>query len=285
MSSDQNNFYKAFEDQHRGSREMIKSRLSVYLPFIQKIQAAHPNASALDLGCGRGEWLELLQDNQFASSGIDLDDGMLSACRSRGLNVQTGDALAHLKSLPADSLSIVSGFHIAEHLSLEDLQTLIKEALRVLKPAGLLILEAPNTENLVVGTSSFYLDPTHQRPLPSALLNFLVVYLGFARTKVLGVQESVPLREEHGPTSLFAVLSGVSPDFAVIAQKAGDASAMASFDVVFAKEYGLTLELLANRYQERIDVIERKTQMLEARLNRIWKLLEPLKWAKSLFKK
>ena len=285
MSSDQNNFYKAFEDQHRGSREMIKSRLSVYLPFIQKIQAAHPNASALDLGCGRGEWLELLQDNQFASSGIDLDDGMLSACRSRGLNVQTGDALAHLKSLPADSLSIVSGFHIAEHLSLEDLQTLIKEALRVLKPAGLLILEAPNTANLVVGTSSFYLDPTHQRPLPSALLNFLVGYLGFARTKVLGVQESVPLREELGPTSLFAVLSGVSPDFAVIAQKAGDASAMASFDVVFAKEYGLTLELLANRYQERIDVIERKTQMLEARLNRIWKLLEPLKWAKSLFKK
>ena len=285
MSSDQNNFYKAFEDQHRGSREIIKSRLSVYLPFIQKIQAAHPNASALDLGCGRGEWLELLQDNQLTASGIDLDDGMLSACRSRGLNVQTGDAIAHLKSLPADSLSIVSGFHIAEHLTLDDLQTLIKEALRTLKPAGLLILEAPNTENLVVGTSSFYLDPTHQRPLPSALLNFLVGYLGFARSKVLGVQESVPLREEHGPTSLFAVLSGVSPDFAVIAQKGGDASTMASFDVVFAKEYGLTLELLANRYQERFDVIERKTQMLDARLNRIWKLLEPFKWAKSLFQK
>lgn len=285
MSSDQNNFYKAFEDQHRGSREIIKSRLAVYMPFIQKIQEVHPNATALDLGCGRGEWLELLKDHQLSASGIDLDDSMLSACRSRGLNVQTGDAIAHLKSLPADSLSIVSGFHIAEHLSLGDLEALIKEALRVLKPAGLLILEAPNTENLVVGTSSFYLDPTHQRPLPSALLSFLVGYLGFTRSKVLGVQESVPLREEHGPTSLFAVLSGVSPDYAVIAQKAGDASTVASFDVVFAKEYGLTLELLANRYQERFDVMERKTQMLEARLNRIWKLLEPLKWAQSLFKK
>ena len=285
MSSDQNNFYKAFEDQHRGSRETIKARLAVYLPFVIKIQGSHTNATALDLGCGRGEWLELLKDNQFTAAGVDLDDGMLSACRSRGLNVQTGDAIAHLKSLPADSLSIVSGFHIAEHLSLEDLQTLIKEALRVLKPAGLLILEAPNTENLVVGTSSFYLDPTHQRPLPSALLSFLVGYLGFARSKVIGVQESVPLREEHGPTSLFAVLSGVSPDFAVIAQKAGDASTMASFDTVFAKEYGLTLELLANRYQERFDAIERKTQLLEARMNRIWKLLGPFKWAKSLFKK
>ena len=285
MSSDQNNFYKAFEDQHRGSRETIKSRLAVYMPFIQKIQEVHPNATALDLGCGRGEWLELLKDHQLSASGIDLDDGMLSACRSRSLNVQTGDAIDHLKSLPADSLSIVSGFHIAEHLSLGDLEALIKEALRVLKPAGLLILEAPNTENLVVGTSSFYLDPTHQRPLPSALLSFLVGYLGFTRSKVLGVQESVPLREEHGPTSLFAVLSGVSPDYAVIAQKGGDASSIASFDAVFDKNYGLTLELLANRYQERFDVMERKTQMLEARLNRIWKLLEPLKWAQSLFKK
>ena len=285
MSSDQNNFYKAFEDQHRGSRETIKSRLAVYMPFIEKIQEVHPNATALDLGCGRGEWLELLKDHQLSATGIDLDDGMLSACRSRGLDVQTGDAIAYLKSLPADSLSILSGFHIAEHLSLGDLETLIKEALRVLKPAGLLILEAPNTENLVVGTSSFYLDPTHQRPLPSALLSFLVGYLGFTRSKVLGVQESVPLREEHGPTSLFAVLSGVSPDYAVIAQKGGDASSIASFDAVFDKDYGLTLELLANRYQERFDVMERKTQMLEARLNRIWRLLEPLKWAQSLFKK
>ena len=285
MSSNHNNFYKAFEDQHRGSRELIKSRLAAYVPFIKKIQSTHPDANALDLGCGRGEWLELLQDNQLNASGIDQDDGMLSACRSRGLNVQTGDAIAHLKSLPNDSLSIVSGFHIAEHLSLDDLQTLIKESLRILKPAGLLILEAPNTENLVVGTSSFYLDPTHQRPLPSSLLSFLTAHFGFARAKVLGVQESIPLREEHGPTSLFAVLSGVSPDYAVIAQKGGDAAALASFDAVFAKEYGLTLEALANRYQERFDAMERKTQLLEARLNRIWKLLEPFKWAQSLFKK
>lgn len=285
MSSDQNNFYKAFEDQHRGSREVIRARLAVYGPFIKKIQATHSEAIALDLGCGRGEWLELLQDNQISASGIDLDDGMLSACRSRGLNVQTGDAIAHLKSLPNDSLSIVSGFHIAEHLTLDDVQTLIRESLRVLKPAGLLILEAPNTENLVVGTSSFYLDPTHQRPLPSSLLSFLASHLGFTRVKVLGVQESVPLREEHGPTSLFAVLSGVSPDYAVIAQKGAEPKAMADFDLVFAKEYGLTLEVLANRYQERFDAMERKTQLLEARLNRIWKLLEPFKWAKSLFKK
>jgi O-antigen chain-terminating methyltransferase len=251
------------------------------MPFIQKIQEVHPNATALDLGCGRGEWLELLKDHQLSASGIDLDDGMLSACRSRGLNVQTGDAIAHLKSLPADSLSIVSGFHIAEHLSLGDLEALIKEALRVLKPAGLLILEAPNTENLVVGTSSFYLDPTHQRPLPSALLSFLVGYLGFTRSKVLGVQESVPLREEHGPTSLFAVLSGVSPDYAVIAQKAGGPKEIRAFDAAFEKEYGLKLEDLANRYQKQIDELTRKTELSHQRLE---KLLKPIHWIKKYFK-
>lgn len=283
--SDQNSFYKSFEDHHRGSRDLIKSRLSVYIPFIKRVQSIYPDAIALDLGCGRGEWLQLLQDSQLSAYGIDQDDGMLSACRSRGLNVQTGDAIAHLKSLPNDSLSIISGFHIAEHLSLDDLQTLIKESLRILKPAGLVILEAPNTENLVVGTSSFYLDPTHQRPLPSALLNFLAGYYGFARTKVLGLQESAVLVEPETPVSLVAVLFGVSPDYAMIAQKGGDAAALARFDEVFAKEYGLTLEALANRYQERFDAVERKTQLLEARLNRIWKLLEPFKWAKSLIKK
>jgi len=281
MSSNQNSFYKSFEDQHRGSRELIKSRLSVYVPFIKKVQSIHPDAIALDLGCGRGEWLELLQDNQFSASGIDQDDGMLSACRSRGLNVQTGDAIAHLKSLPDDSLSIVSGFHIAEHLSLDDLQTLIKESLRILKPAGLLILEAPNTENLVVGTSSFYLDPTHQRPLPSSLLSFLAGHFGFARAKVLGLQESAPLVNPGTPISLFAVLSGVSPDYAVIAQKSGNLQEMEDFNGVFDKKHGLTLEDLAVRYQKQMDDCIRKAELSHQRLEKILKLANPLRWFKG----
>lgn len=281
MSSNQNSFYKSFEDQHRGSRELIKSRLSVYVPFIKKVQSVHPDAVALDLGCGRGEWLELLQDNQLSASGIDQDDGMLSACRSRGLNVQTGDAIAHLKSLPDDSLSIISGFHIAEHLSLDDLQTLIKESLRILKPAGLLILEAPNTENLVVGTSSFYLDPTHQRPLPSSLLSFLAGHFGFARAKVLGLQESAALLNPGTPISLFAVLSGVSPDYAVIAQKSGNLQEMGDFDGVFDKKHGLTLEDLAVRYQKQMDDCIRKAELSHQRLEKILKLANPLRWFKG----
>jgi O-antigen chain-terminating methyltransferase len=294
--------YKAFEDLHRGSHELIKSRLGVYLPFVEVIKSIYPPApssstatpaiEALDLGCGRGEWLELLKENGVSAEGIDLDDDMLSACRVQGLKVATGDAVAYLQSLPNNSRSLISGFHIAEHLSLDDLKIVVEESLRVLKPAGLLILEVPNTENLVVGTSSFYLDPTHQRPLPSQLLTFLTDYFGFARSKLLRLQEPAPLRDELTPVSLFNVLSAVSPDYAVIAQKQAEANTLASFDVLFNQTYGLSLDVLAIRYQSHIDDLgkqlqnlEQQVQLLNARMNKIRHLFAPLRWLKNLFSK
>ena len=294
--------YKAFEDLHRGSHELIKSRLGVYLPFVEVIKSIYPPApssstatpaiEALDLGCGRGEWLELLKENGVSAEGIDLDDDMLSACRAQGLKVATGDAVAYLQTLPNNSRSVISGFHIAEHLSLEDLKIVVEESLRVLKPAGLLILEVPNTENLVVGTSSFYLDPTHQRPLPSQLLTFLTDYFGFARSKLLRLQEPAPLRDELTPVSLFNVLSAVSPDYAVIAQKQAEANTLASFDVLFNQTYGLSLDVLAIRYQSHIDDLgkrlenlEQQVQLLNARMNKIRHLFAPLRWLKNLFSK
>ena len=244
------------------------------------------------MGCGRGEWLELLKENGVSAEGIDLDDDMLSACRVQGLKVATGDAVAYLQTLPNNSRSVISGFHIAEHLSLEDLKIVVEESLRVLKPAGLLILEVPNTENLVVGTSSFYLDPTHQRPLPSQLLTFLTDYFGFARSKLLRLQEPAPLRDELTPVSLFNVLSAVSPDYAVIAQKQGDAIVLARFDVLFNQTYGLSLDVLAIRYQSHIDDLgkqlqnlEQQVQLLNARMNKIRHLFAPLRWLKNLFSK
>ena len=287
--------YKAFEDLHRGSHELIKSRLGVYLPFIEVIKSIYPPTAssstanegieALDLGCGRGEWLELLKEQRISAEGIDLDDDMLSACRAHGLKVATGDAVAYLQSLPNNSRSLISGFHIAEHLSLDDLKILVEESLRVLKPAGLLILEAPNTENLVVGTSSFYLDPTHQRPLPSQLLTFLTDYFGFSRSKLLRLQEPALLRDELTPVSLFNVLSAVSPDYAVIAQKQGDANVLARFDTLFNQDYGLSLAILASRYQAHLNDVERQVQFLTARIDKIWRLFAPLRWVKSLFSK
>ncbi|MDX5935070.1 methyltransferase domain-containing protein [Acidithiobacillus thiooxidans] len=166
-------FYRAFEDRYRGSRALIKSRVKVYLPFLYPLKALYPDTPVLDLGCGRGEWLELLGEEGFTAYGVDQDAGMLSACTELGLSVEQGDALEALRNLPDASQMVVSGFHIAEHVPFPILYEMVRETLRVLKPAGLLILETPNAENLVVGSSSFYLDPTHQRPLLPLLLSFL----------------------------------------------------------------------------------------------------------------
>ena len=182
-------FYRAFEDRFRGSREVIKSRLTVYLPFIEPLQEIYDVCRATDLGCGRGEWLELITEAGVTAHGVDLDDGMLAACRERNLSVETGDAISFLKSLPDQSQAIISGFHIIEHIAFSDLRVLVQEAFRVLKPAGLLILETPNPENIVVSSTSFHLDPSHIKPIPPQLLAFLTEYYGFYRNKILRLQE------------------------------------------------------------------------------------------------
>ena len=207
-------FYRAFEDKYRGSRDLIKSRLQVYLPFISPVLGNKKRSSlrSLDLGCGRGEWLELLTEQGFVAQGVDLDEGMLEACWKLGLQAKKSDALDYLKKQKNNSIDVISGFHIAEHVPFEKLQELIEQALRVLKSGGLLILETPNPENIVVGTTNFYLDPTHQRPLPPQLLSFIAEHAGYARVKILRLQEPEGLQESLNLT-LIDVLSGVSPDY------------------------------------------------------------------------
>ncbi|MGN8198332.1 class I SAM-dependent methyltransferase [Salinisphaera sp. RV14] len=246
----ENGFYRAFEDRFRGTRETIDARLRVYLPFLAPLTEATTAPRALDLGCGRGEWLEVVQAQGFAAEGVDLDAGMLAACRERELAVRQADALAALAEMEDESLALVSGFHIAEHLPFETLQALVGEALRVLLPGGLLILETPNPENILVASRHFYLDPTHRHPLPPPLLAFLPEYAGFARTRILRLQED---RRLHGdvPIGVREVIGGASPDYAVVAQKHGPASQLECFDTAFEAAYGMPYENLAERFDAR----------------------------------
>jgi len=184
-------FYRAFEERYYAPRDVIKSMRAQYLPFVMPLKNTYGTGSVYDIGCGRGEWLSIINDefgwNVF---GVDLDEGMLKDCIERGLAVKKGDAVEYLKTIQSESQLVVSAFHVVEHISFEQLKSVVIEGLRVLKPGGLLIMETPNPENIVVATNNFYVDPTHQRPIPHQLLSFVTEFYGFKRVKTVRLQES-----------------------------------------------------------------------------------------------
>ena len=182
--------YAAFEEQFRGSREDIKQRVRVYLPVITEVGARLVGRSVLDIGCGRGEWLELLKEQEFNCKGVDLNNVMVEQCLSRGLDVAKVDALDYLRTLPDESLGAVTGFHIIEHLPFMTLLALLDEILRVLTKGGVIIFETPNPQNVLVGSCNFYMDPTHRNPLPSQLTMFLMEFKGFHNCKILNLSYS-----------------------------------------------------------------------------------------------
>lgn len=244
-------FYRAFEDKHRGARELIKDRQRVFLQFASPLATVMPGAKTLDLGCGRGEWLELMTESGFDAIGVDLNDGMLASCRDRGLQVVEGDALGLLSSAHDESHAIISAFHFVEHINFDELRSLVAQAFRALKPGGILIMETPNPENIIVATRNFYLDPTHHRPIPPELLTFVPEYSGFARVKTIRLNEPEGLAG-NAEVSLHDILGGVSPDYAVVAQKGGHPDAEAALLPAFGKEYGNSLEELVSRWEQKI---------------------------------
>jgi SAM-dependent methyltransferase len=180
--------YAEFEDIFRGTREEIKARQAVYLPALEKHGIGSPALPLLDLGCGRGEWLEFLKEHGLQARGVDRNDGMVERCRRADLDVTLGDALPYLSTLPDACLGAITSFHMVEHMPFEVVLDLIDECLRVLKSGGILILETPNPQNILVGSHTFYLDPTHRKPLPSPMLRFFVEARGFCDAHVLELQ-------------------------------------------------------------------------------------------------
>jgi O-antigen chain-terminating methyltransferase len=180
-------FYVAFEDQFRGSRAEIISRLKVYLPQIAEAKVGKEDSPILDIGCGRGEWLKLLQESGYIARGIDINRTMLEQCKARELEAIEGDAVAYLQSLADASLGAVTGFHIIEHLPFPLLLKLFNEIVRVLKPGGVVIFETPNPQNVLVGSNNFYIDPSHLNPLPSPLAKFLLEHAGLHSVEVINL--------------------------------------------------------------------------------------------------
>lgn len=240
-------FYRRFEDRYRGSRELILERLRGYTPYLKVLKRRHGKAAqALDLGCGRGEWLEVLGEVGLEGRGVDLDAGMLSACEERGLNAEYGDAIAALRSCEEGSLALVSGFHIAEHFEFDVLRELIAEAYRALAKGGMLILETPNPENLRVTAVDFYMDPTHQNPLPPRLLAFAVEFYGFDPCHILRLQEPAAAHDSPFPSNS-EIYNCASPDYAILAGKKWSATMRERVVAAASQHAGVTAEALMDR--------------------------------------
>jgi O-antigen chain-terminating methyltransferase len=179
--------YAELEDNFRGNRHTLKQSLRFYLPYVQSLPKTDLNV--VDLGCGRGEWLEVLSESGIKAMGVDNNQVMIESCTERSLAVVEADGLAYLREQTANSLRAVTAFHLIEHLPTEELVALLDEIMRTLQPGGVVIFETPNPDNLFVASNYFYHDPTHRHPLPSRLTKFLVESRGFARVEIINLHE------------------------------------------------------------------------------------------------
>ncbi len=256
---DTTNFYIEFENKFRGSRDLILGRLKVYQDIYTAFAGQKPGPIAIDLGCGRGEWLQLLQESGIKAIGVDHNPGMSSYSSELGLEVHAGDVLDYLRTCPTGYAAIISAFHVIEHLSFAMLLDLTHEIFRVLQPGGILIFETPNPENLQVGTSTFYLDPTHRAPLPCELVEHICKSAGFARSVIWRLNE--PESKSNTQDRILSVITGVSPDYAVIAQKEGTGERISRLDSVFERTMGSSLIEVATQFDNES---ARQTSIAEA---------------------
>jgi SAM-dependent methyltransferase/prefoldin subunit 5 len=178
--------YPAFEAAFRGSQDEIAARLSTYVPLFAGAR------DVLDVGCGRGEFIELLQQSGVTAKGLDLNFEMVEICRAKGLDVAHGDALSHLRALPDESLGGLFAAQVVEHLPPDYLLAFLSEAQRVLRPGARLVLETVNVACWYAFFQSYIRDITHAKPLHPDTLQYLVTASGFTSVEV---QLRVPLPE------------------------------------------------------------------------------------------
>jgi SAM-dependent methyltransferase len=218
--------YAGFEERFRGTEADIKERQRIYLPLFEGA------SGVVDLGCGRGEFLELLREHGLAAQGVDLDLDMALLCRDKGLNVVREDAFAHLAARADDSIGGIFSAQFIEHLPADRIVELVKLCYRKLAPGGVLVLETPNPACLWVFADSFYRDFSHVHPVHPETMKFLLETTGFHQVEVKTLAPvdpamRVPPLPGHDP-ALHAFNQGIErvnallfgfQDYAVIGRK------------------------------------------------------------------
>jgi glycosyltransferase involved in cell wall biosynthesis/2-polyprenyl-3-methyl-5-hydroxy-6-metoxy-1,4-benzoquinol methylase len=192
--------YRAFEDIFRGPERLIRERQRVYVPLLT------PCEPVVDLGCGRGEMLDLLREAGVEATGVDIDSAMVQRCRAKGHAVAQSEALRYLCEQPDRSLGAVFAAQMIEHLSHEDLQEMLRLSRQKLRPDGRLILETVNPHSLEA-FKTFWTDLTHVKPIfPEVALAWCWLS-GFEQAEVLFPTGSGRLEEDRRTQGQYAVLA------------------------------------------------------------------------------
>lgn len=174
-----------FGEKFRGSAEYVREHQRMY---AERFAGA---SGVLDIGCGRGELLSVLREAGVEAHGIDLNDDAVAMCRGQGLQVEKADLFRSLDELADNSLGGAVCCQVVEHLAPEALPELMKLLHAKLKPGATVAIETPNPECLAIFATHFYLDPTHTRPIPPALLAFYFEEAGFGRIEVARLYPAV----------------------------------------------------------------------------------------------
>lgn len=186
--------YAGFEDRLRDSR-MVKDRQRGYLKYFLG------KAPVIDVGCGKGEFLELMREAGIAAKGLDLDLDMVLHCQDKGLDVERRDAIGYLADQPDGSVGGIFSAQVIEHLTSPQLSALITLGWRKLMPGGIVVLETLNPESLFVHYKWFWMDPSHVRLVHPQTLQFLLDSTGFAEISchlVSPPADVLPIPPLHG---------------------------------------------------------------------------------------
>jgi 2-polyprenyl-3-methyl-5-hydroxy-6-metoxy-1,4-benzoquinol methylase len=202
-----------FADNFRGSEDRIREQQEKYI-------ARFAGAEVLDIGCGRGEFLEAAREAGLGARGIDQSEECVAICRSKGLAAERADLFEYLDGLADQSLGGVYCSQVVEHLPPERLPDLINLLAKKMKRGALAAIETPNPECLAIFATHFYLDPTHTRPVPSALLAFYMIEAGFGNIEIERLApavESIPAVADL-PVSVQAAFFG-GLDYAIFGRR------------------------------------------------------------------
>jgi O-antigen chain-terminating methyltransferase len=178
--------YLLFENRHRGSEAEIKARQRAYLPYFRE------SGSVLDIGCGRGEFLELLKEAGIPAQGAELNPEMVQVAQQKGVEVIQGDGLEYLRKLPDRNLGGIFLSQVIEHLGPENLRELVRTAFLKLAPGGVLLAETVNPQCLTTFSGAFYVDLSHHNPIHPEAARYLWESVGFRQVNILYVSPYPP---------------------------------------------------------------------------------------------